>query len=300
MSDNMLEIIRKGTYAKYKITFFLCGGFCLVSLIIGGYNGINQDNYSFLEWGLLTLFITALLTVIFYCCCYFLLIKRAYERFLTAYKNFYVLPLVSGLGEFQNLEYVPENGLSFEELTDMLVVNCGVKTHFSSDDMLTGCYRNLRFLICNAATGRTGKTGKIYTSDTIFHGQIIRFEHIPAFMENRGLLQIFDNKYVSGFQGRLAKYRIEAGDPEFDGRFQVYAADPDHTPLTPQLIEKIKAFADRSEKWIAITIYGPSATMAVHRSRRLFDVWVDKPINNQKQEILKDVKLLQSAADIFS
>lgn len=300
MSDNMLEYIRKGTYVKYKITFFLCGGFCLISLLIGGYNGFYQDNYSFLEWGLLTLFITALLTVILYCCCYFLLIKQAYERFLTTYKHLYVLPLITELGEFQNLKYVPENGLSFEALSDMLVVNCGVKTHFTSDNMLTGGYRNLRFLICNAATGRTGKTGKIYTSDTIFHGQIIRYEHVPAFMDNRGLLQIFDNKYVSGFQGRLAKYRIETWDPDFDGRFQVYGSDSDDTLLTPQLIEKIKVFAEHCEKWIAITFNGPSVTIAVHRSRCLFDVWVDKPIKNQKQDILNDVKLLQAAGDIFS
>lgn len=300
MDDKGLEILRKKAYGQYKKAMFLCGCFILASLMMFGRHGIHNEDYTLFEWGLFTLIITALLTVIFCCLCYLLLIRRAQEGFIRAYKEQYVLPLLMENGRFQTLEYFPESGPGYDEVAGLHVVDCGVKNHFSSTDLLTGYYGDIRFLLCNVNTGRTGKVGKIYTSDSIFHGPVIRFDNVPALLGFQGTMRVFDNKYVAGFKDRPSAYKIKTGDPGFDGRFQVYASDGDDTPLTPVLIEKMKAFADKSGKWVSFTFSGSSAIVAVHRPRNLFDVFVDKPVSGQKAELLKDIRMIQAAGELFT
>lgn len=299
MNDKELESLRRKTYSQYKKAFFLCGCFILASLVMFGRQGIHNEDYTFFEWGLFTIFITILLTVLFSCLCYLLLIRRSYEGFKRAYKEQYVFPLLLENGKFQKLEYSPERGPGYEEVAALHVVNCGVKNHFSSTDRLNGYYGDIRFLLCNVNTGRTGKAGKIYTDDAIFHGPVIRFDKVPALLGFQGTMRIFDNKYLAGFKGHTAAYQIKTEDPEFDGRFQVYASDPDVNPLTPLLIKGIKAFADKAGKSVSITFLGSSAIIAVHRTRNLFDAFVDKPIPEQKAGFLEDIGVIQSAGELF-
>ncbi|MBQ9991088.1 MAG: DUF3137 domain-containing protein [Lachnospiraceae bacterium] len=232
---------------------------------------------------------------------YPLFVKRSYENFNLSFKNKYVLPTLQSAQLFENLEYQPFGGLSYDEIRDGAVVNCGQREYFHSEDLLTGKYQDIRFSYSDIETKRMVRRGKKRELQTIFEGQVMIFSSFDSTKTSFGHLQIFEKEFLSNIEGWTAQNKVKSEDEVFNKRFTVYAADPHNAfyILTPRMLEQITRLADRVGKQIAITFTGPIMYVAIHRTRSMFNGYVDKSIATQQQDILDDADLLRQAGDLL-
>lgn len=232
---------------------------------------------------------------------YILFVRRAYERFNLSFKTQYVLPTVESTGYFQDLSYDPHLGLSYTEIRDGVVVGCGESRYFHSEDLLKGTYQNIRFHYCDVKTQYMSHSGKKQEIRTIFAGQVMRFASFDQSKRSFGHLQIFEKEFLSNVEGWTAQNKIKTEDEAFNKRFRVFAADSHNAfyILTPKMLEQITRFADEVGEQIAITFTGPVMYVAVCRTRSIFDGYVDKPINSQREDILQDVEMLRKAGELL-
>ncbi len=233
--------------------------------------------------------------------CYLIFVRGAYKKFNVAFKSHYVLPTIESLGIFEDLQYQHNGGLSYTEVRNSSVVGCGEQRYYETEDLLTGSYRGTGFQYCDVKTQKMVVHGKERRLETIFEGQIMRFDSFDETKSSMGHLQLFEKEFLSDFKGRTAQNKIQTEDEAFNKRFQIYAADP-HTAfyiLTPKMIEQITHFADTVQDQIALTFTGTVLYVAVYRTRSMFDGQVTRPCSEQRAEILKDVEILRQAGEIL-
>lgn len=132
-------------------------------------------------------------------------------------------------------------------------------------------------------------------------GQVMVFSSFDGAKSSFGHFQIFERELFSNIQGWTAQHKVETEDETFNKRFAVFAADPHNAYyiLTPRMLEQIARFADTAGEQIAITFTGPFMYVAIHRTRSLFGSYVDKPIPEQRQDILDDAELLRQAGELL-
>lgn len=232
---------------------------------------------------------------------YALFVKRAYDRFDLSFKNTYVLPTLQSTELFEELEYRPLDGITYDEIRDGGVVACGERKYFHSEDLLTGKYEEVKFIYGDVETKYLARSGKRREIRTIFQGQVMVFSSFDRSKTSFGHLQIFEREFLSNIQGWTAQHKVQTEDEAFNKRFAVFAADPHNAfyILTPRMLEQITQFADAVGEQIAITFTGPFLYVAIHRTRSMFNGYVDKPITQQRQDILDDAKLLRQAGDLL-
>lgn len=232
---------------------------------------------------------------------YALFVKRAYDRFDLSFKNTYVLSTIQSTNLFEELEYRPMDGISYDEIRDGGVVACGKQKYFHSEDRLTGKYKDVQFVCSDVETKYVVYSGKRREVRTIFQGQIMVFSSLDCSKTSFCHLQIFERKFLSNIKGRTAQHKIQMKDKRFNKRFAVFAADPRNAfyILTPRMLEQIIQFADEVGEQVAITFIGSFMYVAIHRTRSMFNGYVDKPITQQRQDILDDAELLRKACDLL-
>ena len=171
----------------------------------------------------------------------------------------------------------------------------------SSEDLLSGSYRGIRFLYGDVETKRMVVTRKRREIRTIFEGQIMRFSLLDETKRSFGYVQIFEKDFLFSIRGWTAQNKIQTENKAFNQRFQVYADDPENafSILTPPMLEQILQFADEVGEQIAITFAGSTMYVAIHRTRSMFDGYVDQPIRKQREEIDQDIQLLCRAGDLL-
>lgn len=232
---------------------------------------------------------------------YLLFVRKAYESFNGNFKNKYVLSTIRSAELFTDLIYQPQNGLSYNEIRNGAVVACGQEKYFHSEDLLTGKYQGIQFHYCDVETKRLVHRGKKQEIETIFEGQVMHFASFHEMKVSSGHLQIFEKKFLSNIKGWTAQHKVQTEDEAFNQRFQVFESDPHNAfyILTPRMLEQITEFADVVGEQVAITFRGPVMYVAIHRTRSMFNGYVDKPIEAQRQDILNDVQLLRRAGDLL-
>lgn len=225
----------------------------------------------------------------------------AYRKFNDVFKRQYVLNTMKEAELFEEVSYDPSSGFGYMDICNWGVVDCGDDKYFQSEDMLSGIYKGTRFHIGDVKTRRYVRSNKYKKLETIFSGQIIRFERFDNMKISEGHLQVFQKDFFRSLRGWTTEHQIQTENMEFNDLFEVYAAD-EHNAfyiLTPLLMEKIIHFAATIDEQIAITFWGPHMFVAVARLEGMFDASLTEPVLKQKQAILDDAKHLQCAGDIL-
>ena len=300
ITDAQLEALRLKARRRYRAMLLCTAAAALLILCAVWRLMAEEDESLFVRVGS-TLFGAALLSCGALAFFYWLLFKRPYQAFNSLFKSRYVLRTIQDMGIFGQLSYDPRAGFTHDDIRNAAVVNCGDKRYFESEDLLTGCYRGVRFAFSDVTTKRMVRRGKRSELDTLFDGQVIRFDRFDQQKRSSGHLQIFQKEFLSDLRGWTAEHRVETDSAAFNSRFQIYAAD-EHNAfyiLTPHLMEKIQRFQELAGEQIAVTFRGAAMFVAISRTRSIFDAVVDMPVAEQKALILSDMELLKNAGELF-
>lgn len=296
-----LEKLQKKAKIRYLIMLILAGIlFVLFLIILGIYEFRTSFDSLFVRIGV-TVCGAGAIAIGFAALFYALFVKRTYQAFNLYFKQSYVMPLLKQSGSFQDLSYSPQGGFRYNEIRDSSVVASGDPKYFHSEDLLSGSYQGVRFLYGDVETKHLVVNGKRREVRTIFEGQVMRFSSFDETKRSFGYLQIFEKDFLNNIKGWTAQNKIQTENEAFNKRFQVYSADSHNAfyILTPQMQEQILQFANEVGEQISITFTGPMMYVAIHRVRSMFDGYVDKPIQKQREDIDHDVKLLCRAGDLL-
>lgn len=301
ITDQELEVLRLKARGRYRV-MLACTGIAALAILYGIWKLMAQeaDDSMFVKVGA-TLFGTFTVSCGVLAFFYWLLFKKPYKVFNDAFKDRYVLSTIQEMGIFGQLHYDPKGGFTHDDIRNAAVVACADKRYFESEDLLTGCYQNVRFAFADVTTRRLVRRGKRSEVETVFDGQVIRFDRFDHQKISNGHLQIFQKEFLSDLRGWTAEHRIESDSAAFNSKFQIYAAD-EHNAfyiLTPHLMEKIQRFQETVGEQIAVTFRGEAMFVAISRTRSIFDGVVDVPVAEQKALLLGDMDLLKNAGDIF-
>lgn len=298
---SQLDQLQKKAQARYRVMFILTALLFVVLAVLLGRYGFGTDANPLFKRIAAAVCVSGAIALAFCGIFYLLLVKKSYDAFNLYFKQHYVLPLIEQSGYFENLSYSPHNGFSYDEIRDSAVVATGDPKYFHSEDFLSGSYQGIGFLYGDVETKHIVRSGKKREVRTIFEGQIMRFSSFDDNKRSFGHLQIFENAFLSNLKGWTAQNKIQTEDEVFNNRFQIYSADSLNAfyILTPRMMEQITKFADEIGEQICITFTGSMMYVAIHRTRSMFDAYVDQPIQQQQEDIEQDVKMLCRAGDLL-
>lgn len=239
----------------------------------------------------------------------FVFYQKAYNLFNNNFKNKYVLDTLRELSGFQDLSYTAQMSYSFEEMCEAAIIPTGTKSFFTSNDDLTGSYKNVKFRSGNVQTTEAMPG----SSRLLFSGQVIEFSYFDKSKISDGRVQIFSNKSLAFYQklyersndelmrdGKLG-FKIETEDIDFNKRFSVYS-DNEHNAfymLTPVVMENIKAMADTADDNLFIVFCNEKLFVALNSFVDPFDVYIDVPIEKQRKQLENSTTLLKNAVNIL-
>lgn len=297
-----LEALRKKAKTRF-FTMLVVSAilFVLVLAFVGPYEFRTASDDPLVTRIGVTVCAAGTVAIGFFALSYALFVKRAYHAFNLSFKNDFVLPIIQQSGFFQNLSYSPQGGFSYNEIRDSAVVASGDPKYYHSEDFLSGTYRGIGFLYGDVETKHIVSSGKRREVRTIFEGQVMRFSTFDETKRSFGYLQIFEKGFLFNVKGWTAQNKIQTENEAFNKRFQVYSADALNAfyILTPQMLEQIMHFADEVGEQISITFTGPMMYVAIHRIRSMFNAYIDKPVQQQQEDIDNDIKLLCRVGDLL-
>lgn len=244
--------------------------------------------------------IAAVLSLCTFILLWFVVVKRSYDKFNSAFKSKYVLQKISEIGGFDKLKYIPNGGLIWDEIRNAGIVACGDKYHYKSEDLLLGEYDNIKFKISDVSTNKSVRMQKRNRIEEIFSGQVICLYKFDDIKESKGHLQIFENKFMSNMIGWKADHKIQTENETFNSLFTVYA-DDEHNAyyiLTPQRMEKIISFAKAVNGQISLVFQDEKLYVAVRRES-MFEANIDEPVKNQTGKITEDGFFIKKAKEIL-
>lgn len=300
-TESELELLRKKTKCRFYILFLLTGILYLLFLCFAVWGEYHDAGHSMPVRIALIIVVPIAFTIPVFIALFYLIVNRTCNRFNAAFKDRYVLNTIRETGLFEDLSYNRHLGFTFEDINNAFVIDSGIKHYYSSEDLVTGRYRGIRFAFGDVHTRKLVKGSKGMRVETIFNGQILRFSTFDDIKTSHGILQIFQKEFLSNLKGRIAEYKIETENSAFNKKFDIYASDEHNAYyiLTPQLMEKIEEFSDQAGAQTAISFLGPSMYVAVNRRLSMFEPNVDTPVSEQTKNLLNDLKILQCAGDLL-
>ena len=299
ITEEQLEIMRNKARKRQNIAIVLTF-LAFVVYIFMFYAVLSEKESMSVLFVVKIVFAAAVLAVATFGLLWFIVVHRTYEKFNANYKSKYVIQVLNNIPGFEQLEYQPDSGFTWDEIQNAGVVAKGEKQHFKSEDQLMGEYENVKFRISDVVTKKTVRRDDKREVEEIFGGQVLCLFGFDDMKVSKGHIQIFEKEFLSNFSGWKAEHRIQTESEAFQNRFQIYAEDEHNAYyiLTPQRIEKIMEFADAVEGQISLVFYDEKLFAAVKRES-MFDAVMDEPVSKQTKYILEDAEFIQKAKGIL-
>lgn len=299
ITEEQLEIMRNKARKRQNIAIVLTF-LAFVVYIFMFYAVLSEKESMSVLFVVKIVFAAAVLAVATFGLLWFIVVHRTYEKFNANYKSKYVIQVLNNIPGFEQLEYQPDGGFTWDEIQNAGVVAKGEKQHFKSEDQLLGEYENVKFRISDVVTKKTVRRDDKREVEEIFGGQVLCLFGFDDMKVSKGHIQIFEKEFLSNFSGWKAEHRIQTESEAFQNRFQIYAEDEHNAYyiLTPQRIEKIMEFADAVEGQISLVFYDEKLFAAVKRES-MFDAVMDEPVSKQTKYILEDAEFIQKAKGIL-
>lgn len=299
ITEEQLEIMRNKARKRQNIAIVLTLLAFLVYIFMF-YAVLSEKESMSVLFVVKIVFAAAVFAVATFGLLWFIVVHRTYEKFNANYKSKYVIQVLNNIPGFEQLEYQPDGGFTWDEIQNAGVVAKGEKQHFKSEDQLLGEYENVKFRISDVVTKKTVRRDDKREVEEIFGGQVLCLFGFDDMKVSKGHIQIFEKEFLSNFSGWKAEHRIQTESEAFQNRFQIYAEDEHNAYyiLTPQRIEKIMEFADAVEGQISLVFYDEKLFAAVKRES-MFDAVMDEPVSKQTKYILEDAEFIQKAKGIL-
>lgn len=246
------------------------------------------------------LIFSLLLACSIFCCYYMLVFKKAYDLFCINFKNKYVLDTLRQLPDFSELRYNAGGGLSYEEMNRLKLIPGGQSVFYQSSDELSGKLGGVPFRAVNVCTGekvsRRSSTPKI-----LFEGQVIAFSCFDDRKISNGFVQVFSKKGLAQMKGTRTPLPIHTENIVFNENFAVFAENEQNAfyILTPQVMERITAFQEAMDGKVYLSFSEKSLYVTCSRFLNPFHIFIDIPVEEQRQRIVSDTAILRSAREIL-
>lgn len=312
ISGVKLERMRKDAARKMKIQWKLIP-VCLI-LFIGlalvknrffftaiskyGWSDLaTQGSFSRLTGDLMFSLVLVAVIFVFY---YMLVFKKAYDRFCVNFKNKYVLDTLRQLPDFSELRYNAEGGLSYEEMNRLKLIPGGQAAFYQSSDELSGKLDGVPFRAVNVCTGEKA-SARSSTPNILFEGQVIVFSYFDNRKISEGFVQVFSKKALSKLRETRVPLSIQTENSVFNENFAVFAENEQNAfyILTPQVMEQITAFQEAMEGNVYLSFSEKSLYVTCSQLRNPFHIYIDIPVEEQRQRIAGDTAILCSAKELL-
>lgn len=312
ISGVKLEKLRQEAVKKNRIQKKLLPGcflvFAAVSLVKNGFLFFALGQYGLgdpVSQGAIFMLIgdlmmSAILAGVIYVAYMMLVWQKAYDRFNYSFKNKYVLDTIRQLPGFSNLRYNARSGFSYDEMDRMNLIPKGSEVFYQSTDELTGLLDGVRFRSSNVKTGQKAK-GRRSLPDILFEGQIIAFSTFDDRKISESFVQVFSKKALSQVKHTTAPLEILTENSVFNENFVVFAENEQNAfyILTPQVLEQITAFQEAMDGKVHLSFLQSTMYVTCSQLHNPFDAYIDIPIEQQRQNLVKDTAILRSAREIL-
>jgi len=241
-----------------------------------------------------------------------MILEIVFERNKKEFKTLYKREFVKGILEtqFDNLEYVAEEGFSRAKIRDFQLVYLTNKVF--SEDYIKSEYKGVMF---EQSDITMRKQGGGHVNPIHFKGRMLR---LPNPCKNVEDIQIFSRNFnhraprVSGqaaiYVNFLGKDVMNSGqgateDADFDKRFDVYSVNEQDVNelLTPAFREKLKKI-DFKYDAVAFRFKGDELYIALSSKRDFFECSEDKPIQyeEEKKQVIANINEIKYLIETLS
>lgn len=241
-----------------------------------------------------------MLSAVIYCLYYMLVFKKAYSLFCGNFKNKYVLDTLRQLQGFQELRYNAAGGLSYEEMKSLRLIPAGRRAFYQSQDELSGKLDGVPFRAANVCTGEK-PSGRSSAPRILFEGQVIAFSSFDGRKISEGFVQVFSKKALAQMKESRAPLPIQTENSLFNENFAVFAESEQNAfyILTPQAMEQITAFKEAMDGKVYLSFAEKSLYVTCSSFLSPFHVFVDIPVEQQRERIVGGTAILRSAREIL-
>ena len=206
---------------------------------------------------------------------------------------------------FDDVTFQAEKGFDEEFIRNTEMIGLG--NIYSSNDLLEGTYKNIRFQQSDLLIQRRQSTGKSSVTITLFKGQYRIYEFNKNFTS---YLQIRDKenswfknaKPYQFFTQREETKHLKLESLEFNNMFDVYASD-DHEAfyiLTPHFMEKVIELNKRMDCQILIGFIDNKLHIASYTSEDLYEpsIW-DQIDESYFAKVEEEIKMIIEIIDVL-
>ena len=196
--------------------------------------------------------------------------QKAYNLFNVSFKNKYVLDTIRQLPGFSELRYNSQGGFTRQELQRFNLLPSCMITYYKASDELRGILDGTRFRASSVSVGKRA-SGRRSLPDIVFEGQIIGFETFDSQKSSSGYIQVMDWKLRDDMAKKAGSLPIQTESEAFNARFAVFAEE-EHNAfyiLTPQILERIIAFADTAGDAVYLVFSQSELYVACRQARSI-------------------------------
>lgn len=231
---------------------------------------------------------------------YMLVYKKAYDCFCINFRNKYVLDTLREIPDFSKLRYNAKSSLSYEEMSRLKLIPMGQSAFYKSSDELSGKLDGVPFWAVNVCTGEPS-SGRSSLPKILFEGQIIAFSYFDNRKISKGFVQVFSKKALAQLKETITSLPIQTENSVFNENFAVFAENEQNAfyILTPQVMEQILTFQEAMDGKVYLSFSEKSLYVTCNQLHNPFHIYIDIPIEEQRQKIVSDTSILRSAREIL-
>ena len=176
--------------------------------------------------------------------------------------------------EFDNVNYQPQKGFDKKYIDDTNLIGSG--NTYSSDDLLSGSYKGIGFILADIFLEQVTHDDKHTTRVTIFKGRWIVCDFIKEFdgyHQIRSKEGFFSNKKPSRFFGRSSKL-IKFEDYDFNNEFSTYSDNEKEAfyLISPNYMNKIKDLRYEVNAPFVLGFVDNKLHIAINNDRDAFEI----------------------------
>ncbi len=232
----------------------------------------------------------------------FVIVGIEVGKFRGLYKHNLVREL---LGEvFDELEYVPEKGISKETVEATATVMMG--NTYSSSDYISGKYKDTSFRRSDVAIQNIASVGKNKTTLTFFSGRWMIFDFKRDFKYDLQVKEkTFSNAQTTGyiFSNKPKLERVTLDNNEFNYIFKAYAVSEDeaHGFMSDEFCRSLLELNRRVKGDFMFAFSDNHLHIAYHGAKKVFEPELFAPLNHDeiKSQILYDTLEIISFVDFL-
>ena len=215
--------------------------------------------------------------------------------FKKEFKNVFVLNALNK--SFDNIKYIPENGIDKITIENTGMMNTGDR--YTSNDFVSGTYKGINFIQSDIhieeereIKDTDGNERTVW--ETIFLGRWMIFDFNKNFKANIRVSSSYFNG--STFLWGKKYKRVKLEDEEFNKKFSVYSENEHEAfyVLTPHFMEKLKRVKQELNCEVMFCFIDNKLHIAISNNTDSFEPNVYKIINEEEIEnkVTKDIKLI--------